>query len=393
MTYLSQIIGKTVYYQDQPFGKIVDMAVFENRPHPPVSKVEIKRGKKKLTLAPTALHFENGKFTLISQHTPLLPYDHKDFYLAEDLLDKQVIDIDGKRLVRVNDVIIDMETEIKVEGIDVGFAGILRRLGIGPFMIKSRVIPWEFIQAFDYQTGNVQIKLAQSKLNSLHPSELADILEDAGSRERLGIVAALDAKKAARAIEETNNQTQISILEELPATGFKEILNKMHAAELADVFRYLNPLRKKEIQSVIGEEMSARVKKLLKFSSNTAGGLMHPTFFAVDKNTTVKETIKKLNERDSAPGSIVVTNGNSKYVGIVNTRNLLISDPLSLMGDIIKDKKFTYPHVPISSILKLFADYNLRTLPVVDKDKKPMGVILIDDLLKAIVEEDEDEIL
>jgi len=382
-----------VFFQNKPFGKIIDMAIFENRPHPPVSKIEIKKGNKKLTVAPSALKFENNRFTFASAHIPLLPYDHKDFYLAEDLLDKQVIDIDGRRLVRVNDIIIDLDGELKVEGIDVGFGGILRRLGISQVLIKSRIIPWQYIQAFDYQTGNIQIKFAQNKLNALHPSELADILEGAGTKERMGIVAALDAKKAARAIEETNNKTQISILEELPARGFKEILKKMHTSELADVFRYLNPLKSKEIQSAIGDEKAKRIKKLMKFPSDTAGGLMHPSFFSVEKHMTVKEVMKMLHERESAPGSIVVTNGNGKYMGIVNTRNLLVSDPLSLMGDIIKDKKFVFPHVFISNVLKLFADYNLRTLPVVDEEKKPIGVILIDDLLKAIVEQNNEEII
>src|SRR5690348_10373958 len=143
MTFLSQILGKTVYYQEKPFGKIIDMAVFENRPHPPISKVEIKHGNKKLTIAPSALSFKKNRFYLDSPHIPFLPYDHKDFYLGEDLLDKQVIDIDGRRLVRVNDVAIEINGELKVEGIDVGFGGILRRLGISQLLFKARIIPWQ----------------------------------------------------------------------------------------------------------------------------------------------------------------------------------------------------------------------------------------------------------
>ena len=113
MVFLSQLLGKNVYSENQIFGQIIDLAIFQNRPHPPICKIEIRENKKKkVTISPNAIYFKNNKFYLESKTLPMLPYDHKDFYLAEDLLDKQVIDTSGKRLVRVNDVVLEVNGEL-----------------------------------------------------------------------------------------------------------------------------------------------------------------------------------------------------------------------------------------------------------------------------------------
>jgi len=370
---------------------MIDMAIFQNRPYPDIAKMEIERNNKKITVSPHAIGIEDGKIILKTSHIPFLPFDKNDFYLAEDLLDKQVIDITGKRLVRVNDIALEKNGDLKVAGIDVGIGGILRRLGLEKFPMRSRLIPWEFIEAFDYQTGNIKIKLTQSKLNSLHPSEIADILENAGVKERLGIVAALDTKKAARAIEESNSQTQISILEQLPVLTFKDLLNKIHTSELADIFTYLNPMKMQEIQHVLKMEKAQNVKKLLQYSDDVAGGLMRPNFFAVQKDKTVKEVSKYFSLDNNPPEAFVVMNEHERFLGVVHTKDLVGIDPLVLMTDIIRDRKFVHADLHFWNIFNLFAQYNLRLLPVVDRDKKPIGIIVLDDLLKALEEKKEQD--
>lgn len=366
------------------------MAVFENRPVPPVSKIEIKHNKEKLTIAPQALIVKNSHLELSTQHIPLLPYDHRDFYLVEDMLDKQVIDIDGKRLVRVNDILLDdANGELKAIGIDIGFGGIIRRLGI-PFMQTSAtVIPWAVIEAFDYQTGNIKIKLKQNSLNMLHPADIADILEEAGAKERLGIVEALDTRQAARAIEEANEETQVSILEGLEPNVVKGIIDKMHIAELADVMHDLNPLKAKEVQGVLSEEKKQHLKKLLSFSDNVAGGLMHLSFFHADGEKTVKEILTEMEHMHNVPETIIVTNGGGKILGIVTAKDLLIANKLATLKSCITEKKFVFPHTHLSDIISLFAQYNLRVVPVVDNEKRPVGIIIIDDILKNIEQENE----
>ena len=182
---------------------MVDFAVLESSPNPSISKVVVKKNGNKTTVSPSALSIKKNRAVLTSSTIPFLPYDERDFYLNEDLLDKQVIDIDGKRLVRVNDVVIDDTKELKVIGIDIGASGIFRRLGLS-FLFKTdpKIIPWQMIEAFDYRTGNIKLSLPQNRLNKMHPAELADILENLGSRERTAIVESLEASRAAKAIEE-----------------------------------------------------------------------------------------------------------------------------------------------------------------------------------------------
>jgi Mg/Co/Ni transporter MgtE len=316
-----------------------------------------------------------------------LPYDDTDFYLNEDLLDKQVIDTDEKKLVRVNDVALDDEGELKVIGIDIGVAGILRRLSLGKLIkIEPKIIPWQMIEAFDFNTGNIKISLSENRLSNMHPGELADILENLGTKERLSIVESLDAKYAAKTIEEADERTQEAILEELQASTLGQIVSRMHSSSLAEVFNKLNPLRIKEILKFISSEKAQRVERIMDFGSETAGGMMRSTFWKFDGDLTVKHAYNELFEKSPKPEVIVVTNGNEKLVGTINVKDILDSDSLALLKDIVSERKFVYPSVGINDLIALFSKYNLRLIPVVDKDKKPIGVVKIDSILEKIEE-------
>ena len=224
---------------------------------------------------------KEGKFHLVKNYTSI-PYDPEDFYLVEDLLDKQVIDITGKRMVRVNDVLLKDNGGMKVTGIDVSFAGILRRLGLGNLNPLSTVtIPWAAVEAFDYETGDIRIKLGKSNLNMLHPAEIADILEEAGTKEREGIVEALDADTAADAIEEANSETQEAILEQLPSGQLRKILEKMQLSEIADVANDVPPQTLNKILKLLSTDRAKRVRNLMLFPDDVAGGLMQPMFYKV----------------------------------------------------------------------------------------------------------------
>ncbi len=386
MLYLSQLLNKNVYFQKKLFGKIIDAAVFENYPVPTLSGIVLKREGKKITISPEALNFEYKYPVLKSPDVPLFPYDEEDFYLKEDLLDKQVIDIDGKRLVRVNDILLEKNGELKVVGIDIGFSGILRRLGLSFFKKKPKILPWQMIEAFDYETGNITIKLTQNKLSSLHPSELADILEEVGTKERLGILEALNPDTAALAIEEANPETQEAILEQLPPSPLKRIVNRMHLSEIADIFYKINPLRIAEILKLLGSEKAKNVEKLLEFGTDTAGGLMTLDFHSVNADETVKKLLSDFIINRIKPETVIVINGEDKLVGTLTAKDFVNADPLSILKDIVVDRKFTYPKVSFSQILRIFTEYKLRSLPVVDKDKKPIGVIKIDGVLANIQE-------
>jgi CBS domain-containing protein len=395
MVYLSELLNKKVYFDRKIFGEMVDFAVLESSPTPSVSKVVVKRKGKKLTISPTFLSMKKSCAILTDDKAPLLPFDERDFYLNEDLLDKQVIDIDDKRLVRVNDIVLESNGELKVIGIDIGASGLLRRLGLERFInVPPKILPWQMIEAFDYQTGNIKISLTQNKLNNMHPSELADILENLGTKERRGVVESLEAKKAARAIEGTESHTQEAILEEMLPSVLERVVEKMHVAKIAGIFYKLNPLRIREMLTLMGSEKAQKVEKLLDFGSDTAGGAMRTGFVSLDGGTTVKETYNALYKLTPKPEAIVVTNGNQRLVGIVYTKDILDSDSLAVLKDIVSERKFVFPETDFNEVISLFGRYNLRALPVVDKDRKPIGVITAGIVLSRIEERTQtDEII
>jgi magnesium transporter len=387
MIYLSQLLNKKVYYDRKIFGEMVDFAVLQSTPTPSVSKVVIKKNGTKLTISPSFLSIKRNGAILTDAKAPLLPFDEGDFYLNEDLLDKQVIDVDDKRLVRVNDIAMESNGELKVIGIDIGVAGILRRLGVSKILrIEPKIIPWQMIEAFDYQTGNVRISLTQNRLDTMHPSELADILEDLGSKERRGVVESLEARRAAMAIEEVDIHTRDAILEELSSSVLGKVVRRMHSTKIANLFYRLNPLRIREILSLVGTEKAQRVERLLDFSEDQAGGVMRTTFTCLDGATTVKEVFSLLYKAPSKPEGIVVTNGDKKVVGVVYTKDLIDCDSLALLKDLVTERKFIYPNVDFNQVIDLFGRYNLRLLPVVDENKVPIGVISAGIVLAKIEE-------
>lgn len=387
MIFLSNLIYKNIYFNGKIYGKIIDFAVLESSPTPSISKIVVRKNGKKITISPSAISIRRNGAILNSDKVPFLPYDEADFYLNEDLLDKQVIDTDDKRLVRVNDVVLDMEKELKVVGIDIGIAGIIRRLSLDRFIkTEPKIIPWQMIEAFDYRTGNIKISLSQNRLGNMHPGELADILEDLGSKERISIVESLDAKSAAKAIEETDDNTRGAILEGVKESALELIVGKMHVASIAELFYKINPLRIKEILKLIGVERALKVEKILDFGSQTAGGMIRTTFWKFDGDLTVKEAYNRLFQKSPKPEVIIITNGNEKFVGTIYTKDLLDSDSLALLKDIVTERKFVYPGVGINELVALFSKYNLRALPVIDKDKKPIGIVRIDSILEKIEE-------
>jgi CBS domain-containing protein len=393
MLYLSQVLQRDLLQGDEKFGKVVDLVVSSDTQSPQIEKLLVKQHKKRITIAADSVAFVDNHWQLKKREVEPLPRNDKDFFLAEDLLDKQVIDINGKRLVRVNDIIIRENGSLKVEGIDIGFSGIMRRLGFGLNALQWRTItlPWSLIEAFDYQTGNIQLKLTQSKLNAFHPAEIADILEEAGAKERVGLVKALDAKKAAYAISKADTETQSAILEQVPTTNLKSILAKMRNSAIADVVDHVNPFTSNEILKTLEPEQAKKVKRLLIFEDDEAGGLMDFTFYKNHGDKTVGETMSFLAENDIQPEMIIVVDDEGKLQGAIHIKNLINVNSEIQLKALIKQRRFVYEDAPFSQIFRMFAEYNLRVLPVVDKNKVVIGIIPVESILHRIQEEEEKE--
>jgi len=389
MTFVSQLIKKTVFIDDAKYAKVIDFGLPSQLQSPEVSTVLLQNKNGKFAVPLSETKYKEGAFYLKKNYTSI-PYNPDDFYLGEDLLDKQVIDITGRRMVRVNDVLLKENGGMKVTGIDVSFAGILRRLGFGSVNpLRTVTIPWSAVEAFDYETGDIKIKLGKSNLNMLHPAEIADILEEAGTKEREGIVEVLDAETAADAIEEANSETQEAILEQLPTVQLKKILEKMQLSEIADVANDVPPQTLKKILKLLSTDRAQRVEKLMLFPEDVAGGLMQPTFYKVVGDKTIGETLGELSKIKIQPEAIVVIDAQDSLLGHVHANELINASPGIEMKALVTEPFSVHEDETFTGIFRKFAQYNLRILPVVDDDNKIIGVISIDDVMKRIEEEEE----
>lgn len=391
MLYLSQLLQRQLYFQEKPYAKIIDFGISDAQKSPIISTILVKVGKEKHVLSAKDVSLHNNNFSINTEKIDFLAYNSKDFYLEEDLLDKQVIDITGKRLVRVNDVIIKQNGKLSIAGIDVSFAGILRRLGIkNSNLFKTVMIPWSFIGAFDYQTGDVHIRLGSSAFNNLHPSEIAEILEDAGAKERLGVIDSLDTEKAADVLEETDTEVQQSILEELSPSQLKNIVQKMSLAELADALPHVSEDTKEEIFSYLGEKKTKMIHALFRFAHDTAGGLMEINVPTITSEHTI-ENARELFISSKQKEGILVIDENAKVKGVIDLKDMLKNPSNTLVGEIMQTTSGVAPETSFDKLLRLFAEYNLRLLPVVSKNQEILGVVSIDNILEHLYEVEEDE--
>lgn len=389
MKFLSQLVKTPVFVGNKRYATVIDFGLPAQLQSPEVSTILLrnKEGKFAVPLS-EATNKEDG-FHLKKRHETI-EYNPDDFYLAEDLLDKQVIDITGKRMVRVNDVLLKEDGGMKVNAIDISFAGVLRRLGLGSINpLRTVTIPWSAVEAFDYETGDIRIKLGKNNLKLLHPAEIADILEEAGTKEREGIVEILDADVAADAIEEANSETQEAILEQLPTSQLKKILEKMQLSEIADVANDVPPHTLKRILKLLSTDRAKRVEKLMLFPDDVAGGLMQPTFYTVKADKTIGETLGELSKIKVQPEAIIVTDDEDKLLGQVHANELINANPSTEMQELVTEAFSVREDASFSGVFREFAQYNLRVLPVVDDENKVIGVISIDAVMRRIEEEEE----
>jgi hypothetical protein len=222
--------------------------------------------------------------------------------LVENILDKQIVDLNGRKLVRVNDVrLATLPSGTYAIAVDIGIDGILRRIGIaGPIKrllsifrisIPTRFILWDDVQAIDFSNLNIKLSKSYARLQTLHPSDLADILEDLGKESSTSVFSALDEEKAADVLEELETDAQIHIVESLPVTKMADVFEKMPADEVADIIDELEDDKAELLLREMEEESSQEVRELLEYDDDLVGSIMTTDYLSFSSNKTVEEVL------------------------------------------------------------------------------------------------------
>jgi magnesium transporter len=320
--------------------------------------------------------------------------------LVENIFDKQIVDLNGRKLVRVNDVrLVTLPTGTYVVAVDIGIEGLLRRIGISipikrflslfRMKIPSKYILWDDVQAIDYSNLNIKLSKSYAKLNTLHPSDLADILEDLGRKSSTSLFSALDEEKAADVLEEMEPQTQIHIIESLPVDKVADLLEKMPADEAADILDEIEDDKVELLLREMDSESSQEIRELLEYPDNSAGGLMTTDVLSFKPGLTVGEVIGELRQKKPEPPelyTLFVTEDNDRLVGTFDLRDLVVSEPETYLNQIMKsDPVFLFDDQRIDDIAETISKYNLLAVPVVDKDNLLQGMVVVDDVVEDLI--------
>jgi magnesium transporter len=323
--------------------------------------------------------------------------------LKRDLLDQQIIDIHGRKVVRVNDVELESTPVnshllINVVAVDVGARGAVRRLSKGlvpSFTLRAllerippRVIPWEFVDLLETDPARrVKLKIAYKGLAQLHPADIADIVEDLAPAERESVFETIDEEVAAEALEEIDPDIQVSIVESLDKDRAADIVEEMDPDAAADLLGDLEEKHSDEILQEMEPDERHEVTQLLEFRENTAAGRMTTEFISVPETSVVDDAIDALKLFEGsreALATIYLTGPAQKLVGIVPLVKIAVSSPAVQLSELSEPFIACAPDTPQDEVAALFDKYNLITLAVVDEHGRIAGIITADDVITML---------
>ena len=311
-----------------------------------------------------------------------------EILLKADLLDKQIVDIEGRKVIRVNDVRLDeIDGQLRVVAVDVGAAGLVRRLGMeGPFRtvarglrrgVPERYIDWEDVDPLDSTIASIRLRVPHARLAELHPADLADIIDQLTPRDRLGVLASLDDEALADVVEEMEPDTQVEVLEDLEPSRAADILEEMSPDDAADLVADLSDRSRDEILALMEHDEAEEVRDLLAFPEDSAGGLMTTEFVGVPATLTAAETIDRLRELEPDAETIYyvyVVDDDGRLVGVLSLRDLIVARPETQIAEVMIDEPVAVRALePAESVAETIAHYNLLAVPVVDDEGRLVG--------------------
>jgi CBS domain-containing protein len=323
--------------------------------------------------------------------------------LKRDLLDQQIIDIHGRKVVRVNDVEIDAASAdgrvaLNLLGVEVGARGAVRRIakGVVPSFtlrallgrIPARVIPWQFVDLLETDPARrVKLKIAYRGLAGLHPADIADIVEDLAPAEREAVFETIDEEVAAEALEEIDPHIQVSIVESLDSTRAADIVEEMDPDAAADLLADLPEDRSGAILQEMRPDERQEVSQLLEFGERTAAGRMTTEFVALGDTAVVDDAIEALKGFEGsreALATIYLSGADGRLTGAVPLVRIAISSPAVQLSLLSEEVISCAPDTPDDEVAALFDKYNLVTLAVADEDGRLAGIITADDVITML---------
>lgn len=402
--FLSELIKKPVFDPTgEIIGKVRDFLVVRGDYLPKISGVLVQRKNQVLLVRWEEINLFNKRIVSSYVNASLLcPYavSDEDLLAVRDILDKQIVDANGAKVVRVNDIKIEgYDGDAVLIAVDVGMRGIMRRLRIergseGFFkLLRARLpynlISWNYLQPLRSNLQSIALTVPRQMVSELHPADIADIISQVPREEGAHFFRGLDIETAAEALSELKPEKQAEIINAIDTEKAADIIEEMPPDEAADVLSDLPAEKAKEILEHIEKEEAEDIQELLGHEEDTAGGLMNNEFIAYKPNITVGEAIerfKKDAEEIETVYYLYVVDEAEKLIGVASLRELLLADPSTLLSEIMHAKiKTVTPDADEMVVAEIISKYNLVALPVVDGEGILLGIVTIDDIIDIIL--------
>ena len=410
MLYLSQMMGKPVVdATGEKIGTISDLAISTGEVFPRITSLAVQ-GPGKVPFMISGRKYveefdEDGIRLSVPAHDIRFSYlQPEEILLARDLLNRQIVDTQGMKVVRVNDLKLSISgTQLRLLGAEVGARGILR--GLAPWLeravvavakvfgkrIDEQIIAWNYMDLLDRDLSEVQLSVTHKRLDELHPADVADILEQLDPQQRANVFQHLDDAQATEAISEMEDEYQADFIEDLDDARAAGLLGSMDPDDAADIVRDLSYEKAETLLRLMGVEDATEIRRLLGYKDGTAGGMMTTQFVSVHATDTVGEVIEVLRELPEDHPTVhyvYVLDEYDEFEGVLSLRTLVLTDDARPVGDVMYEDVISVP--PDETEEDVAADifkYELPAMPVVDEHNMLLGIVTVDDAWDAIEED------
>ena len=392
------IIGRPVKDQDgKDLGKLLDFVVRHGgETYPPVSGLIVKvAGRRAYIDGARIAKLTKDEITLSSAKVNLNEYQRRsgEQLLDGDVLDHQIVDVNGLRVVRTSDLYLaPLDKEIRLVGVDVSFRSFVRRIFPGTFGRKpgvDQVIDWASVASLADDGGVVRTTATREALSKLRPADIADIIEDLEGREQSALIELLDPDLAADALEEMEDDELQGLLRGISDERAAELLSHMEPDESAEVLRDLDEEHSESILAQMAPAMAKQLRRLVEFDETHAGGIMTTHMLIVKESDTVSDALKLLvdhRERDISDG-VTVVDSKGKLLDHIQIIELIAAKPSEKLETLVKAPFPTAVGIdtPLEDVIEEFSNNRGSSVIVVDEKGKPVGRILADDIIDAMV--------
>jgi CBS domain-containing protein/sporulation protein YlmC with PRC-barrel domain len=401
MAYLSEIIGRPVIDLDgKPVGKLSDVVVrpWAEFPHPLIEAIAVEINKELHYIpfaAVAALLSPVIPLKYRADDLPVCKLEEGDVLLSRDVLDKQIIDTDGARVVRVNDVeLVRVNGTIYVSNVDVSWLGIIRRMGLIRLAqsiskhLKQKGISWEDVELM-HRDQSMQLRVPAEKLHELHPADLADIVSDLNRLESGQLLDSLDVKHLADTLEEVEPEFQAELVEHMSDEKVADVLEEMEPDEAADLLGDLPKDRKEDLLALMEKEDADDVRKLLAYPEESAGGIMTTEYASIPPDLTAAEAIQVLRTMADEVETmfyVYVVDQEQHLIGTFSLNNLIFAAPSQMVSEFMTEHLITVNLTDNQeTVAQIVSKYDLLAIPVVDEQNHLHGIVTADDALDKII--------